>query len=148
MGKNGYTNPDKKDDIISTFQCSSVKDKRNKVTTEFWSIKKQTLIKGPYLPLQKGCVLNACGVSINRTHGMILYAFSADTSNLDDAVNNDVPGDGEEFARRNQSCIDAFIYSVATFEWVAIRKCFIPINNLYLFEKFSCSSIWTKNEQM
>ena len=138
-GKNGYTNPDKKDDIISTFQCSAVKDKRNKVTTEFWSIKKQTLIKGPYLPLQKGCVLNACGVSINRTHGMILYAFSV----------NDVPArEQEQFAIRNQSCIDAFIYSVATFEWVAIRKCFIPINNLYLFEKFSCSSIWTKNEQM
>ena len=142
-GQNGYTNFNKEgdaiDDIMSTHRCSSVKDQHNKVTTELWSIKRQTFFKGPYLPLQEGCVLNAGGVSINRTHGMVLYAFSI----------NDEPSVPEELlAARNQSCIDAFIYSTDTFEWVAIRKCFLPINNLYFFRKFSCSAIWTKNEEM
>ena len=149
-GQNGYTNYNKEsaiDVIMSTHRCSSVKDQHNKVTTELWSIKRQTFFKGPYLPLQEGCVLNAGGVSINRTHGMVLYAFSInDEPSVDDAVINAVP---EEFLTgRNQSCIDAFIYSTYTFDWVAIRKCFLSVNNLYFFRKFSCSAIWTKSEEM
>ena len=71
------------------------------VTTEIWSMERQVWIEGPYLPVQEAVF--ACGVPINRTHGIV-------------------------FIERNleyENCIDAYIYSVETFAWVSIKKCVI-----------------------
>ena len=125
-GQNGYGNPDYPDglDIISTHQCSSVNDNKNKVTTQIWSIKRQVWIKGPYLPLKTGCVDYACGVSINRTHGILFYQ--------------------PPFM---QPCIDAITFSLDTFKWVDIKKCIIFLDTTFIL-KLTCSSYLNKNGNM
>ena len=125
-GQNGYGNPDYPDglDIISAHQCSSVNDNKNKVTTQIWSIKRQVWIKGPYLPLKTGCVDYACGVSINRTHGILFYQ--------------------PPFM---QPCIDAITFSLDTFKWVDIKKCIIFPGTTFIL-KLTCSSYLNKNGNM
>ena len=125
-GENGYGNPDYPDgsDIISAHQCSSVNDNKNKVTTQIWSIKRQVWIKGPYLPLKTGCVDYACGVSINRTHGILFYQ--------------------PPFM---QPCIDAITFSLDTFKWVDIKKCIIFLGTTFIL-KLTCSSYLNKNGNM
>ena len=125
-GENGYGNPDYPDgsDIVSAHQCSSVNDNKNKVTTQIWSIKRQVWIKGPYLPLKTGCVDYACGVSINRTHGILFYQ--------------------PPFM---QPCIDAITFSLDTFKWVDIKKCIIFPGTTFIL-KLTCSSYLNKNGNM
>ena len=106
-------------------QCLLVNDNENKVTTEIWSIKRQVWIEGPYLPLKTGCVEYACGVSINRTHGIILY------------LQLNLP-----------YCIDAIIFTVEKFEWVAIKKCIITFLEYREVMKFMCSSYLNRNGKM
>ena len=57
-------------------RCSSVNNKyyNQRVTTEIWSIRKQVWIKGPFVPLDKGCIHGASGFAVNRTTGVILVA--------------------------------------------------------------------------
>ena len=111
------------DIYMSTSQCSSVK-------TQIWSIERKVWINGPYLPLKTGCVSYASGVSINRTHGIIFHVCQWSV------LENDC----------DQDCIDMFVYSVETFEWVLIKKCFIFLGidiDIYV-AKFTCSSYLNK----
>ena len=112
------------DFYMSNSQCSSVK-------TQIWSIKRKVWINGgPYLPLETGCAPYASGVSINRTHGIIFHVCQWNV------LENDC----------DQDCIDMFVYSVETFEWVLIKKCFIFLGidiDIYV-AKFTCSSYLNK----
>ena len=114
------------DIYMSTSQCSSVK-------TQIWSIERKVWINGPYLPLKTGCVSYASGVSINRTHGIIFHVNQLIILETDN----------------DQDCIDMFVFSAETFEWVVIKKCFIFLgNDLYDGLKFSCSSYMNKFGKM
>ena len=111
------------DIYMSNSQCSSFK-------TQIWSIKRKVWINGPNLPLKKGCASHASGVSINRTHGIIFHVCQWNV------LENDC----------DQDCIDMFVYSVETFEWVLIKKCFIFLGidiDIYV-AKFTCSSYLNK----
>ena len=136
-GKNGFTNPsdpfDNEWPPVPPIQCSSVNEIHNKVTTQIWSIKRQVWIKGPYLPLKTGCVENACGVSINRTHGILFWAW-------EDVIYH-------KLHVQLQQCIDAAIFSLDTFEWVVVKKCimFLSTNKIM---KFTCSSYLNKSGKM
>ena len=123
------------DIYMSTSQCSSVK-------TQIWSIKRKVWINGPYLPIKTGCVDFASGVSINRTHGILFRIFQWwDVGGQTTQDNYDRYID--------QDCIDLFVFSADTFEWVVIKKCFIFLgNDLYDDLKFSCSSYLNKIGKM
>ena len=90
--------------------CSSVNDQVNKVKTQMWSIKRKVWINGPYLPLEAGCVDFASGVSINRTHGILFHVFEWNRLESEERL-------------LDQHCIDVFVFSAETFEWVLIKKC-------------------------
>ena len=101
------------------------------MATEIWSIKRHVWIEGPYLPSHlDGCVYHghSCGVSINRTHGILLY-HQLNWQNY-------------------HKCIDAIIFSVETFEWVVIQKCIINFTNPIDVVKFTCSSYLNKSGKM
>ena len=116
--------------------CSSVNDHTNKVKTQIWSIKRKVWINGPYLPKNPelaGCVNFASGVSINRTHGILFHAYRRNMSESD--------------------CIDVFVFSAETFDWVVIKKCVLLLGNdliakkLHLY-KFICSAYLNKSGKM
>ena len=124
------------------YECSSVNNDKNKVKTQIWSIKRKVWINGPYLPLKTGCVNSASGVSINRTHGILFHIFQhwvVGDQTIPDNYNRYI----------DQDCIDLFVFSAHTFEWVVIKKCFIFLgNDLYDDLKFSCSSYLNKIGKM
>ena len=124
------------------YECSSVNNDKNKVRTQIWSMKRKVWINGPYLPLKTGCVNSASGVSINRTHGILFRIFQWwDVGGQTTQDNYDRYID--------QDCIDLFVFSAHTFEWVVIKKCFIFLgNDLYDDLKFSCSSYLNKIGKM
>ena len=142
----GGTNTDGDDinghEYVSIHQCSSVNNHINKVKTQIWSIKRKVWINGPYLPIKTGCVDFASGVSINRTHGILFRIFQWwDVGGQTTQDNYDRYID--------QDCIDLFVFSADTFEWVVIKKCFIFLgNDLYDDLKFSCSSYLNKIGKM
>ena len=132
-------------EFMARTKCSSVKNDKNdknKVKTQIWSIKRKVWINGPYLPIKTGCVDFASGVSINRTHGILFRIFQWwDVGGQTTQDNYDRYID--------QDCIDLFVFSAHTFEWVVIKKCFIFLgNDLYDDLKFSCSSYLNKIGKM
>ena len=136
----GGTNTDGDDinghEYVSIHQCSSVNNHINKVKTQIWSIKRKVWINGPYLPLQAGCVDWASGVSINRTHGILFHVFQWDNVESE-----------ERFI--DQHCIDVFVFSIETFEWVVIKKCILFLgNDMIVVTKFICSSYLNKNGKL
>ena len=125
------------------YECSSVNNDKNKVKTQIWSMKRKVWINGPYLPLKTGCVDSASGVSINRTHGILFHIFQrwiVGDQTIPDNYNRYI----------DQDCIDLFVFSVETFEWVVIKKCFIFLGNDVPIDipKFSCSSYLNKSGKM
>ena len=133
----GGTNTDGDDinghEYVSIHQCSSVNNHINKVKTQIWSIKRKVWINGPYLPLQAGCVDWASGVSINRTHGILFHAYRRNMSESD--------------------CIDVFVFSAETFDWVVIKKCVLLLGNDLIAKKlglykFICSAYLNKSGKM
>ena len=136
----GGTNTDGDDinghEYVSIHQCSSVNNHINKVKTQIWSIKRKVWINGPYLPLQAGCVDFASGVSINRTHGILFHVFEWNRLESEERL-------------LDQHCIDVFVFSAETFEWVVIKKCiFFLSNDVFIMRKFTCSSYLKKSGKM
>ena len=119
-------------ECITIHQCSSVNNQENKVKTQLWSIKRKVWINGPYLPLQAGCVDWASGISINRTHGILFRVFEWDNIENEDRF-------------IDQHCIDVFVFSTETFEWVVIKKCILFLgNDIIVVTKFISSSYLNK----
>ena len=101
-----------------------------------WSIKRKVWINGPYLPLEAGCVDFASGVSINRTHGILFHVFEWNRLESEERL-------------LDQHCIDVFVFSAETFEWVVIKKClFFLSNDVFIMRKFTCSSYLEKSGKM
>ena len=49
----------------------------------------------------------------------------------------------------DQHCIDVFVFSAETFEWVVIKKClFFLSNDVFIMRKFTCSSYLKKSGKM
>ena len=127
-------------EYVFTHQCSSVNNQVNKVKTQIWSIKRKVWINGPYLPSEAGCVYFASGVSINRTHGILFHVFEWD-----------MEWNRLESEERSiyQYCIDVFVFSAETFEWVVIKKCILFLgNDVFMMVKFTCSSYLNKSGEM
>ena len=76
-------------------------------------------------------VYNSCGVSLNRTHGII---FSVPL--IEEA--------GKSVTELTESCIQSFIFNVNTFQWDDVNSCLVSIGIVYN-TKLSCTSYTTKN---
>ena len=88
------------------FECSSSK-------TAIWSIKRRIWIKGPYLP-EKKCFLGSTGFALNQTHAVLLV----------------IPQDQDEFTGPGTRCIEAYLFSFETLEWVYMMNCLIDTGNV------------------
>ena len=142
----GGENRGKNQQLQLTTQCSSVdyrqigKPKKQTVTTDIFSIKRQVWIKGPFLPFTGGCVFYACGTALNRTHGIILNIYDSKKGLRTDEDHGLKGHNDDNRLMRNESCLDAFVFSNQDFQWVSIRKCLITLKNLLFVTQFSCTS--------